>query len=373
MPARLKVASLFAGAGGLDIGFEATGAFETVLAIDWADYCTDTLERNRARKCRLGLADIAPWLVPHTAYEASALVLENAIIAQRDLALTSADDIRRLYAGELDGIVGGPPCQSFSTRARNRHLPRGLDDVHGRGNLVFTFFDLIRDLRPRFFLFENVLGLERDDIGNVFETLLSYGRQHLPYHLHVSRVDASDFGVAQARRRIVIVGFRDEAGYSPPTPTHGTTTLFDSSPLLPRRTVRDAFAGLPQAGTGQLTNHEPRKHSQEVIERFATIAPGKEDPVRKKPRLHPLRPAPAVFSGSVDGGGLSDIHPWENRATTPRECARLQGFPDSWEFVSTRVGEVYKLVANAVPAPMAAAFALRIAMALVPHPAPRSA
>ena len=98
--------------------------------------------------------------------------------------------------------------------------------------------------------------------------------------------------------------------------------------------------------------------------RFAEVAPGKQDPVRKKIRLHPDRPCPTLFSGSDTGGGLADIHPWENRARTPRECARLQGFPDFWEFASNRSGEVYKLVANAVPPPLAAAFAIQLAAAL---------
>jgi DNA (cytosine-5)-methyltransferase 1 len=361
----MKVLSLFAGAGGLDIGFEATGAFETVLAIDFAGYCTATLEGNKSRRHEIRLEQIAPWLRPPPGFAGQSVLLNTASVIRRDLSTASADDIRQLYSGVIDGVIGGPPCQPFSTRSRNRNLPRGLADVEGRGNLIFTFLNLVRTLEPRFFLFENVLGLDRDDLGNVLDSLLAYAKEHLPYSLHVSKVVASDYGVPQSRKRVFVVGFRQPAPYSPPPVSHGTETLF-ARDLRPFVTVREALASLsPPSRGGSVSNHELRKHSPETVRRFATIPPGKEDPIRKKPRLHPERPAPAVFSGSVDGGGLSDIHPWEDRALTPRETARLQGFPDCWEFVSNRVGEVYKLVANAVPPALAAAFARQIAIALV--------
>jgi DNA (cytosine-5)-methyltransferase 1 len=355
--------SLFAGVGGIDLGFESTGAFRSVLAVDWSDYCIQTLEANQRKNHTVEVGFLTPWLRTHPRRSRTVRLLDGTIINKMDLSEASGDEIRRLYPGAVDVLTGGPPCQPFSVR--NRSSARGLLDAQGRGNLVFSFMRLVDELRPRAFLFENVMGLERDEHGDLLSQLLAYAEQRLGYQTTVHKVVASRYGVPQDRRRIIIVGFSTPTQYSPPTETHGQAGLWDSSDRLPMVTVRKAIEGLPEPGSCDFpANHKAPKHSEEMMMRFSLIMPGKQDPVRKKIRLHPDRPCPAIFSGSDTGGGLADLHPIENRALTPRECARLQSLPDFWELVSNRSGEMYKMVANAVPPTLAAAFASAIATSL---------
>jgi DNA (cytosine-5)-methyltransferase 1 len=364
-PDKFKMVSLFAGAGGIDIGFELTGLFDTVVAADWAKYSIDTLQLNKSKAIKVRLSEAAPWLCRNMPCGETdpTTILNKAVILKTDLSNNGATEIRNSYEAPIDLVVGGPPCQAFSVR--NRRADRGLLDEQGRGNLVFSFMEIVGSLRPKAFLFENVMGLERSEYGNLPERLIDYAREKLGYNVTLSKVKASDYGLPQDRRRIIIVGTNPELIYTPPPPTHGCSDLFDLYPKLPMVTVRDALMGLPEPGCKTSpANHNAPKHTDEMKARFADIAPGKQDPIRKKIRLHPDRPCPAIFSGSDTGGGLADIHPWENRALTPRECARLQGFPDEWEFSSNRSGEVYKLVANAVPPQLAAAFAIELAKAL---------
>jgi DNA (cytosine-5)-methyltransferase 1 len=350
-----NLVSLFAGAGGLDIGFESTGSFRTVLAVDLAEYNIRTLERNRTLGHEIATLALTPWFERLLGVPERVQLLAEATILRADLAEARGNDLRLLMPSRIDIVVGGPPCQPFSVR--NRRADKGLQDKDGRGNLVFSYMELVGDLKPSVFLFENVAGLGRPDNVEVLESLLHFGREKLGYRVTVSKIYASDYGVPQARHRFIIVGTQSGINYIPPTPTHGERTLFDETQLQPLVTVRDVLSDLPEAGSaGGPSNHSAPKHTDEVV--------GKADTVRKKIRLHPDRPCPALFSGSDTGGGLSDIHPWLDRALTPRECARLQGFPDFWEFASPRSGQVHKMIANAVPPRLAAAFAYRIAIAL---------
>jgi DNA (cytosine-5)-methyltransferase 1 len=363
---KLNLVSLFAGAGGIDIGFEASGLFRTVIAADWADYAFKTLETNKKMCHRIGLASLAPWLALSNSEDNipnESVILEDAEILRLDLSEGAGPVLKSLYSGPVDVVVGGPPCQAFSVR--NRRADKGLMDEKGRGNLIFSFMELVKDLKAKAFVFENVMGLERTEYGNLVEKIVTFARDDLGYRVTIIKVVASEFGLPQDRKRIIIVGTEKNIDFSPPAPTHGTKDLFDSNIRLPFVTVREALRGLPEPGTlGAPANHKAPNHSDQMRARFAQILPGKQDPIRKKIRLHPDRPCPTLFSGSDTGGGLADIHPWENRALTPRECARLQGFPDFWELCSNRSGEVYKLVANAVPPPLAASIAIQLGRAI---------
>jgi len=360
---KINVVSLFSGAGGLDIGFESTGHFSTVLAIDWSDYCIATLEKNKQLHHMISDLPIKPWESEFPKKEPSIVLLENTIIKKMDLSIVSKTEIQDLFPGPIDVVMGGPPCQAFSVR--NRKEKRGLLDEAGRGNLIFSFMELVGDLNPKVFLFENVMGLDRDEHGNLVEKLQKYAAEELGYSVTTTKVVASDFGVPQDRRRIIIVGVKRGIHFTPPEPTHGQSSLFDLGSRSPLVTVRDALAGLPEPNLDSgIPNHKAPRHSEEMILRFGSVPPGKQDPIRKKIRLHPDRPCPSIFSGSDTGGGLADIHPFQNRALTPRECARLQGFPDYWVLESNRTGEMYKLVANAVPPLLGRAFANQIYLAL---------
>ena len=358
-----KVVSLFTGAGGIDIGFESLGVFETAVALDCSDYCVDTLILNQAKGHAIRSNSLTPWLEPIPGASESVTLLHGAKIQKMDLSEASSDDIRALYGGPIDVVYGGPPCQPFSIR--NRRTDKGLHDERGRGNLVFSFIKLVGELNPAVFLFENVRGLEDPEYGGLLDRLVHFAEKELKYSVNVCRIVATHYGAPQTRRRIIIVGVRTGLKFDPPEETHGVTGLFDSFDRRPEVTVGQALEGLPRPGEANFPpNHRAPMHTQEMVERFKTVAPGKQDPIRKKIRLDAEKSCPAIFSGSDTGGGLADIHPWEHRALTPRECARLQCFPDFWELGSNRTGENYKMVANAVPPTVAAAFARRIATTL---------
>ncbi|MCC6542783.1 MAG: DNA cytosine methyltransferase [Flavobacteriales bacterium] len=211
--------SLFSGAGGMDIGFERAG-FRTLAAIEKDPSCCKTLRENLPVHTRVIEADI------------------------RDI---KGDDLLSdlgLERGEVDVIYGGPPCQSFSLAGKRR----GLEDE--RGMLVGEFIRLVHEILPRSFVMENVKGMANWEGGRVLEfieesfadPIIWKGRQ---VHFSTTHrvLDAADFGVAQHRERIFIVGNRMAGSFKFPAPTHGAS----GSILSPFVTSGDVLAVLPDA------------------------------------------------------------------------------------------------------------------------------
>jgi len=332
----LKLISLFSGAGGLDLGFEAAG-FETILAVDNMPEAVATLLRNNPRRPVFGPPKFSG-----------------------DVGELSADIVYQLTGvapGEIDMMIGGPPCQPFSVAAAQRFLRSddkfkrvGFDSVD-KGQLVFRYVELIIELRPKVFLIENVPGILSIDGGSgmsvVYERLGEAGYA-------ISKpfvINAMNFGIPQSRKRAFVIGNLDGIELVEPEPTHLENSLLG----LPLTTVAQALQGVSAVEL----NNSLRSHKPESTARYSTLNIGEREPLGRVDRLDPLKPSKTVIAGGTKGGGRSHLHPLIPRTLSVRECARLQTFPDDYEFVGKN-GRQFTLVGNAVPPLMAEVLARHI-------------
>jgi DNA (cytosine-5)-methyltransferase 1 len=217
--------SFFAGGGGMDAGFNLAG-FDVKLAVEIDPSCCDTLRRN----------------------------LKQTRIVNRDINKLSSGEICEmsgLKAGNIDCIFGGPPCQSFSLAGQRK----GLDDE--RGLLVFRFIELVRELRPKTFVLENVKGMVNwqggvvlREVENMLSEPLTTGEKYKVQH---SVLNAADFGVPQSRERVFIVGSLMKSTYRFPEPTHAAIPTRHDRMRKPHVTVGQALRGLPEADTPSKT------------------------------------------------------------------------------------------------------------------------
>lgn len=334
----LNAISLFAGAGGMDIGASHAG-FKTVCAIESDPHCAATLRRNGRGK---------------VVWQADVRVVDPARLLE----------VLGLAQGSLALLHAGPPCQPFSQIGKRG----GLSDP--RGALVFEVVRFAADIRPTAILIEQVpkfLQAKMADGKPLLEVLRS-AFARLGYDMHLDVVDASDHGVAQKRRRAVIVCV-------PAGQTYGSVLRAKGG----AQTVEEAFKGLPApAAEGErpaIANHidvTPRRDR----ERIAYVPEGlwlsktpnvpadilqnltRKDTTKFR-RLSRFDLAPTLRCGEAP------YHPVEDRYITPREAARLQGFPDKHVLEgpirrrtgTTRDLDQHRQVANAVPPPLVRAVA----------------
>jgi DNA (cytosine-5)-methyltransferase 1 len=328
--AQLTMVSLFSGAGGLDLGLEASG-LHTLFASDFDLHSCQTLNMGK----RYSQKNDLPFL-------------RSADIECCDVSEIRGRDVLQrigLERGELALMAGGPPCQAFSVMGR-RH-----GRLDPRGKLPEEYVRLLGELAPRAFVFENVFGLLTVEGGAVFEAIcemLKAPSPDLNYTLSVFRLNAADYGVPQKRDRVFIIGSREGLEI---TEIPKITSYSSSAGVLPR-TVSDALRGLPPIGSG-LANHVGRQHSQRIIDRYGALSFGERDPKTRINKLNPIEPSFTIIVGSDKGGGKGHVHPFEAREVTPRESARIQTFPDWWEFSGTSRHPI-RQVGNAVPPLLAA-------------------
>ena len=318
-PNGLTCISLFSGGGGLDLGFERAG-FAHATSIEILDICGQTLRMNRPRwDVRSGLID-------------------------GDVRAAAFSPFRG-----IDIVHGGPPCQPFSTAGKQA----GADDPR---NMWPDFVRCVQQSRPRAFVAENVPGLlDRKFAEFVDKNILAPLQSQ--YTIFKFKVAAHDFGVPQARKRVIFVGFRakrDAARWRDPQPSHGDVDdLF--GPLLPRNTARRSL-GLSDIGTDLVA---PTLRSGFTGPRNTT---GVVNSVASLKTWGQLGIWP---NGVQPSRALADAYPPENGhyRMSVSDCALLQGFPEDWHFA----GAVYQAlgqIGNSVCPPAAYAVARSVATAL---------
>lgn len=332
---------LFCGAGGLSLGLQQAG-FQIVAAIDNDSIAASTYEAN----IRSGLL--------------------NGVI--EDISASDVLSKAGLSPGDCTLLAGGPPCQGFSLQRRgSRKDPRN--------ELILQFLRMVEEIRPRFFLMENVGGLLTKH-GKPFLRELSLRTSRLQYVIHVATLDAVDFGVPQIRRRAFIIGEHTpnfHSRFAVPKPTQATP-----------RTVRDAIADLPsppEDGTCHplIPNHYREARLAAINrERIRLVPPGGgrehlpgylqlachvNNPTHRHKdvygRLSWDEPSVTLTAGFDSFTRGRFAHPVEHRSLTIREGARIQTFPDSFVFHGNRE-EGARQVGNAVPPLLARHLALGI-------------
>lgn len=356
----LRVLDLFCGAGGFSYGLEMTGAFSVTAGIDLLPDRVATFSANH----------------------------EHADSLCHDIRRFGAERLSE-HALNPDVVVGGPPCQGFSSIRPFR----GLTEDDERNNLFESFVVVVAHLRPRWFVLENVVGLIQHKRRAAFKSIIE-GFTSIGYRVDWRVLNAAMFGLPQNRERVVVVGSRDGLPFRWPTPTNYTPyrsmagsfarhitvePLFQGS-LPPAVAAYNAISDLPAVEAGEsadqyalppqndyqrlmregstgLTLHEStrhREHMMEIIRQSGSNRNALPNGMTSSgfsssySRLDPLTPSVTLTVNFVHPSSNKCIHPYQDRALTPREGARIQGFPDRFEFVGTR-SKVVKQIGNAVP------------------------
>lgn len=356
---------------GLDLGFEQVGLTPT-LANEIDSNCCNTIHRNRP---------------------AVQLIAES-------ISDLTGNELRRLrnYDDDVYMMIGGPPCQSFSSGGNRLSLK------DARGNLIYEYLRLINEVRPQYFVLENVANIttaairhrpiskrpgkhwnlkqyDNDHLsGNGSKTSLEPDEQsgsairkllkdmsYINYHFHFGVLDAADYGAPQHRLRFFIVGSRDFPAPPFTKPTHGS----EEPQLTPYSTVREAiyhmrntpgpgseytpavrrfFAMVPEGGNWR---DLPVEVQEEALGGSWKAGGGKTGFYR---RLSWNTPSPTI-TGRANRKGSALCHPEAVRPISVRECAALQGFPEHWSFHGSMNAQ-YMQIGNAVPIPLGRAVAL---------------
>ena len=373
------VVDIFCGCGGLSEGFKQAG-FQPVLGIDIDKHAVATYSRHN----------------------------DGCGLVANIIEVSGKDIIERSGRKAIDVMTGGPPCQAFSTVAvakwRSLGMPSTLN--HPVNQLYKEFLRLVLEVRPKFFVMENVERMLSIDDGQVVKNVESALRGR--YRVSFYKKDVAGFGIPQHRRRALIIGNRLRAQNPKLEETH-SQAQDDKKPLV---TVREAISDLPKirAGSGSYVmeypssdkrsayadalrsesslvyNHVARMHNDRDLKIFRMLNPGKTindipskyNPYRKdifldKYKKQPwLKPSSTVLA-HLSKDGLMFIHPdkSQNRSITPREAARLQSFRDDFIFEGPRTKQ-YLQIGNAVPPMFAQVVAEQIRKLLAANTRTRS-
>lgn len=354
----MNVVSLFSGGGGLDLGFISEG-FDVIWAIDNEPNAVATYKKNIGE--HIVLADI------------------NKI------------DIHQIPKADI--LLGGPPCQSFSLAGKR-------DKADPRGMLVWRYLEILKYIKPKAFVFENVTGLQsaKNSDGIKVLEILQAEFKKLGYSISTQVMNAVEYGVPQRRKRLIIVGLRDGMDFQFPLRTHGDN-------LIPYVSVSDALDDLKDitADDSSLVSYlQPPKTDYQALMRNMNNLQVSEHITPQMSKLDkyiishvkqggnymdiPKDVASARIKRLQEQGGHTtcygrldetkpaytintyfnrpnvgcNIHYANDRLITVREALRLQSFPDSYELVSTSKQGKHKIVGNAVPPLLAKAIAKRL-------------
>ena len=324
----MNILSLFSGAGGLDLGFEKAG-FNVIAANEYDKTIWETYEKNH-----------------------------NAKLIKGDISGIPSD-----MFPECDGIIGGPPCQSWSEAGSLK----GIEDP--RGQLFYQYIRILKDKKPKFFLAENVKGMMAKRHNSAVESIVSEFEE-AGYDVFIHLLNASDYGVPQDRKRVFYVGFRKDLGvnYELPKPYKNKLNFEDAIFDLKDTAIAALEKNKTNGDKCKVQNHEyfigayspifmSRNRVRQWHEQAFTVqASGRQC------QLHPQAPVmPKIDKNkNIFAPGKEELY----RRLTVRECARIQGFPDEFKFYYTNLNDAYKMIGNAVPVNLAYEMAKSISLAI---------
>ncbi|MDD6039412.1 MAG: DNA cytosine methyltransferase [bacterium] len=353
---KYSIVDLFAGVGGLSYGFSQLDEFTIVMA--------NEIEKDISKAYSLNHPGV------------------NMINC--DINDLTEDVIKQAIGDQIiDIVVGGPPCQSYSTLGK-----RQMDD---RANLFMQYKRILSIIKPRAFVFENVTGILSMDGGKLFKNVQREFAE-LGYELKYQVLNALDYGVPQVRERVILVGFLGENKFEYPVPTHGD----GKSPYV---TLREAIGDLPVIGSGESNNsymtdptndflkfvrkdgftvateHSAPKNGAHLIKIMQTLKDGQSkddlpEDIRPKSgygntyaKLWWDRPSTTITRNFACPSSSRCIHPRDSRAMSIREGARLQSFPDDYQFYGAD-GMKRLEIGNAVPPLLSVAIAKQMLKAM---------
>lgn len=316
----MKIVSFFAGAGGLDLGFQKAG-FDVIWANEYDKEIWETYEKNH----------------------------KNTVLDRRSIVDVPSEEVP-----DCDGIIGGPPCQSWSEAGSKR----GITDK--RGQLFYEFMRILADKKPKFFLAENVSGMllpaHKDALANIKQMFTDIG-----YDLSFQLLNVSDFGVPQDRKRVFFIGYRNDLNikfqFPRPTTLENKITLEKAISDLKENVLPAKEGNYTNGNACKINNHEymiggfssmfmSRNRVRSWDEVSYTIqAGGRHAPI------HPQAPKMNFIEQNVREFVKGKEHLY--RRLSVRECARIQTFPDDFTFYYKSVVAGYKMIGNAVPVEMA--------------------
>lgn len=328
----MNVISLFSGCGGLDLGFKKAG-FNIPVANEFDKTIYETFKINH----------------PQT------------YLIEGDIRNIKKEDIVPYLNGEIDGVIGGPPCQSWSEAG----ALRGIEDE--RGKLFFEYIRILKEFKPKFFLAENVSGMlsvrHRKAVQNIVNMFEEIG-----YDVTMTLVNAKDYGVAEERKRVFFIGFLKDLNIQFKFPEGSTKD--DEKKLKLKDVILDLKdTAIPACEKNKhnpfsVNNNEYYTGSYSSIfmsrnrvkswseQAYTVQASGRQC------QLHPQ--APKMEKNGKDSFRFVEGKEHLYRRMTIREVARIQGFPDDFKFIYKDVDTAYKMIGNAVPINLAYEVALSI-------------
>lgn len=340
-----KIIDLFAGVGGLSLGFEQMG-FEVVFANEYDSSIAESYVYNH----------------PNT----------EMLVA--DITTIDFDMFFNRFSGKIDVVVGGPPCQGFSQKGQRK-------TIHDERNFLFKYYvKLVEMVRPKYFIMENVPNLLTAERG-YFKKEINDLFNKIGYQLNMGVLNAADYGIPQNRRRAVIIGKLNAPAPQLPAPSQNKVSIWDAISDLAYLDSGDGYEEQEyrfqplseyqrklRGNNRTLYNHVATNHSALALERLALIPPNAGKEVLPEEHL-----TKSIYSGTWTRMGQDEIsvtittrfdtpssgkftHPYLNRAITVREAARIQSFPDSFHFIGTKGSQMMQ-VGNAVPPLLAQAIA----------------
>ena len=324
----MKILSLFSGCGGLDLGFEKAG-FEIPIANEFDPTIWETFKINHPKTKLL----------------------------ECDIKNIKEDDL----PNDIDGIIGGPPCQSWSEAG----AMRGIND--SRGQLFYEYIRLLKIIKPKFFLAENVSGMLSAKHKEAVENFISIFKE-CGYDVSLTLVNAKDYGVAEERKRVFYIGFRNDLNIKFKFPEGSTKD--DNKKITLRDIIWDLKDTAVPAFEKNYHNKKAINNNEYFVGAYSPMFMSRNrvkswdeqaftvQASGRQCQIHPQAPKMLFISQNKREFVKGKEHLY--RRMSVREVARVQGFPDNFKFIYNYVDNAYKMIGNAVPVNLAYEIAIAI-------------